>query len=130
MVKAIEQGIVTNTTQARLQELETQLDEIKAKLRIEDAKAKLKLTKPEILKFINKAIRKEPAAMIKLLVKKIVLFDDKIEIYYNMSERNRPDEDTHQAFSFYTEDFVYDNRAWWHTVKGNGKTKMKIVLLM
>lgn len=130
MVKAIEQGIVTNTTQTRLQELETQLDEIKAKLRIEDAKAKLKLTKPEILKFINKAIHKEPAAMIRLLVKKIVLFDDKIEIYYNMSERNRPDEDTHQAFSFYTEDFVYDNRAWWHTVKGNGKTKMKIVLLM
>lgn len=130
MVKAIEQGVVTSTTQARLQELENQLDEIKAKLRVEDAKAQLKLTKPEILKFISKAIRKEPAAMIRLLVKKIVLFDDKIEIYYNMSERNRPDEDTHQAFSFYTEDFTYDNRAWWYTVKGGGSTKLKIVLLM
>jgi hypothetical protein len=130
MVKAIEQGVVTSTTRTRLQELETQLDEIKAKIRIEDAKAQLKLTKPEILKFINKAIRKEPAAMIRLLVKKVILFDEKIEIYYNMSERNRPDEDTHQAFSFYTEDFTYDSRAWWYTVKGGGATKMKIELFM
>lgn len=130
MVRAMEQGIVTSTTKTRLQELESRLDELKAKIRVEDSKARLKLTKPEILKFINKAIRKEPAQMIRLLVKKIILFDDKIEIYYNMSERNRPDEDTHQAFSFYTEEFTYDSRAWWYTVKGGGARKMKIVLFM
>ena len=130
MVRAMEQGIVTSTTKTRLQELESRLDELKAKIRVEDSKARLKLTKPEILKFINKAIRKEPAQMIRLLVKKIILFDDKIEIYYNMSERNRPDEDTHQAFSFYTEEFTYDSRAWWYTVKGGGARKIKIVLFM
>ena len=68
--------------------------------------------------------------MIRLLVKKVILFDEKVEIYYNMSERNRPDDDTHQAFSFYTEDFTYDSRAWWYTVKGGGATKMKIELFM
>ena len=42
----------------------------KATAKLEDSKARIKLTKPEIIRFINKAIHKEPAQMIRSLVKK------------------------------------------------------------
>lgn len=44
-----------------------------------------------------------------MLIKKIVLYDDKIEIYYNTTERIRPDEDSHQAFLFYSEKITLEN---------------------
>ena len=131
LMKAIEQGIVTSTTKERLQELEGRRDELKGRIKVEDSKARIKLTKPEILRFIGKAIRKEPAQMIRLLIKEIVVYDDKIEVYYNTSERTRPDgEDTHQAFCFYTETFCYENLAWWFTMKGGSITNIEVSLLI
>ena len=65
-----------------------------------------------------------------MLIKKIVLYDDKIEIYYNTTERIRPDEDSHQAFLFYSEQFVYENKSWWFTMKGGESTAMEVNLLI
>ena len=40
----------------------------------------------------------------KFLIKNVVLYDDKIEIYYNyVSNKKRPDEEDRQAFCFYEE---------------------------
>ncbi len=39
--------------------------------------------------------------MITLLVKKVVLYNDKVEIYYNYTDSKRPD-DEHRVFSFYS----------------------------
>lgn len=61
-----------------------------------------KLSKQEITKFIAKAMRKEAALMIRMLIKEVVLYNDKIEIYYRYTDRKRPDEeDAHQVFCFY-----------------------------
>ena len=130
LMKAMEQGIVTNTTRERLEELEGRRDELRAKIKIEDSKARIKLTKPEILRFIGKAIRKEPAQMIRLLIKQIILYDDKIEIYYNTSERRPDGEDSHQAFCFHTETFCYENMAWWFSTKGGSTTNIEVSLLI
>ena len=130
LMKAIEQGIVTSTTKERLQEPEGRRDELKGRIKVEDSKARIKLTKPEILRLIGKAIRKEPAQMIRLLIKEIV-YDDKSEVYYNTSERTRPDgEDTHQAFCFYTETFCYENLALWFTMKCGSITNIDVSLLI
>ncbi len=130
LMMAMEQGIITNTTKLRLHELETRFEELKAQIKLEDSKARIKLTKPEIIRFINKAIHKEPSQMIRSLVKKIIIFDDKIEIYYNISEGSKPDEETHQAFSFYTEEYTYNNHAWWYTANGGESTKIEVVLFI
>ena len=45
------------------------------------------ISKEDIIKFISKCIKKEPLQMIKLLVKEIILFDDKVEIYYNYIDK-------------------------------------------
>lgn len=130
LMRAIEQGIVTNSTMMRMNELEGRLDEIKAKIHAEEAKHRLKMGKGEIIKFINKALREEPRQMIRMLIKKVILFDDKIEIYYNTTERIRPDEDTHQVFCFYTETLHYENHAWWFTMKGGGEFEIEVKLLI
>lgn len=130
LMRAIEQGIVTNSTMMRLNELEGRLDELKAKIHAEEAKHRLKMGKSEVIKFINKALREEPRQMIRMLIKKVILFDDKIEIYYNTTERIRPDEDTHQVFCFYTETLHYENHAWWFTMKGGGEFEIEVNLLI
>ena len=109
-MSTIEKGIVTTSTKERLEQLEKQLDQLNEKLIVEKNKDILKTTKNEIVKFIKTALKKEPAPMINLLVKTIVLFDDKIEIYYNYINKNSPDCDEHRAFIFHTEniDDSYD----------------------
>ena len=46
--------------------------------------------------------------MIKTLIKEIILYDDKIEIYYNYTKNKSPDDDDHRGFCFYTEDIYMD----------------------
>ncbi len=108
MLRAVEQGIITTSTKQRIEELEAKLDVIAGKIAFEEAKNKVILTKTDIKRFFNKAIRKEPLQMIRLLIKEIILYDDRIEIYYNYIDKNRPDEISHQAFSFYSEEIPYE----------------------
>lgn len=125
LLKAVEQGIITNTTKRRMQELETQLEDLDVKISIEESKNRIQLSKEEIKKFINKALRKEPRQMIRALIREIVLYDDKIKIYYNYTERKRPDGETRQVFCVYTEKITYDMKAWW--TKLNEEKKSFIV---
>ena len=108
---AIEQGIITSTTKARLEDLELKLENINSKLQIEQSKNKFSLTKSDILKFLKKGLKKEPNLLVQYLINKIILYDDKVEIYYNYTDVERPDETSHQAFLFHKEYFsnVYNN---------------------
>ena len=63
--------------------------------------------------------------MIRLLVKKIVLFDDKIEIYYNYIDKKKPDDIDHQAFSIYREEIEYELKDW-----ASREKRMKIKMLI
>lgn len=101
ILKAIEQGIVTNSTKERLEMLEEQKSVVEIRIVAEKARGQLQIQKSDILRYIKAAIKKEPLPMVTLLVKKVKLFNDRIEIYYNYTDIKRPDDD-HQAFSFYT----------------------------
>ena len=39
--------------------------------------------------------------MIRILVHHIVVYDDKIQIYYNFTNKQKPDSTSEQVFSFY-----------------------------
>ena len=54
------------------------------------------------------ALKKEPYSMIRLLVKEIVLYDDKVEIYYNFIGKKGPGDLDHQAFCMYTQECDID----------------------
>ena len=71
---------------------------------LENAKYKIQLTKEDISKFIRTSLKKEAELLIELLVKKIILYDDKIEIYYNYTDKKNTLDDI-QGSSFYKDYF-------------------------
>lgn len=49
------------------------------------------LTKEKIIDYLKTGIKKKPQIMLNLLINKIILYDDKIEIHYNYTENHDPD---------------------------------------
>ena len=99
IMRAVERGIINNTTGKRMRELEEQLDELNRKLLIEKDKASIKLTEKEIREFFVQALKLEPNLLVSYLVKEIHLFDDKIEIQFNSPITKSPDDS--QGFLLY-----------------------------
>ncbi len=93
LVSAVERGIISNSTNKRLHELEEQQMELERNILIEQSKVAIQCTEEEIRKFYEQALRLEPQALINYLVKEIVLYDDKVEIHYNSPiQSGSPDE--------------------------------------
>ena len=81
IMNAIEQGIITDTTKDRLQELETTRKDLQEKLIFERMQEKTVLDKKTIENYLKKAVEQEPEMMIELLVEKVYVYsDDRIEI--------------------------------------------------
>lgn len=101
LMAAIEQGIISNTTNKRLHELESKQEELERQMLIEKNKLALQLSEDTVRKFYTDALKAEPKLLIDCLIKEIILYDDKIEIYFNSPIKISPDES--QGFTFYTE---------------------------
>ena len=101
LMSAIEQGVVTNTTTKRLKELEARQEEMERQILIERSKNAVRVSAEEIKEYYKAALSLEAQMLINYLVKDIVLYDDKIEIYFNKPTRNSPDEN--RGFSVYIE---------------------------
>lgn len=97
IVSAIERGIISETTNKRLHELETKLRECEEMIAIEKSREKIKLTEYEIRRYYALALKQEIALAINFLVKEIIVFKDKIEIIFN-SPLNGPDENRDHCF--------------------------------
>ena len=100
LVNAIENGIVSNTTNKRLQDLEKQQEELERQILVERSKQSIKIPESEIRQFYTQALRAEKRLLVNLLIQEIVLYDDKIEIYFNNPTTKSPDES--QGFLFYS----------------------------
>ncbi len=83
IMKAVEQGVVNNTTNKRMTDLEKKLEDIERQIIVEKSKTNFKLTKEDILNYFNDALKLEPQLLINYLVKQIILNDDKMQIYFN-----------------------------------------------
>ena len=92
IMKAIEEGIITSTTKARMNELENSLADINMKIAAEECKLERKLTKEDVEAHIMDALASEPRLLIEFLIDKIILYEDKIEIFYKYTNNNNPDE--------------------------------------
>ena len=95
---AIEQGGSTATTMKRLRELESKQEELKRQILIEKSKTAVQITADQVREFYEKALRLKPQMLIGLLIKEILLFDDKIQIQFNTLINGSPDESL--GFSF------------------------------
>ena len=101
IIKAIEQGIITDTTLNRMQELENEIKLLNRKIALEQEKLNTIVSESDLKKYFVKALKSEPQILINYLVKEIKLFDDKMEIYINSPIRKSPDES--QGFFIFQE---------------------------
>lgn len=99
IMEAIEQGGTSATAMKRLRELETKLEDLQRQITIEKAKSAFRLSKADIIRFYKAGIEKEPIKLINHLIKEILLYDDKMIIFYNTPKTIDLDES--QGFSFY-----------------------------
>ena len=93
IMTAIEKGVVNATTQKRMKELEARQEELERLILIERSKQSVVYTEAQIREYYEKTLQEEPQALINLLVKRIVLYYDKIEIYFTAPIAAGPDDD-------------------------------------
>ena len=99
LMSAIEQGIVSKTTNKRLHELEEQQEALERELLIEKSKTAIKVPESIIREYYEEVLNLEATMIVSLFIKEIVLYNDRIEIYFNSPIKNGSDES--QGFSFY-----------------------------
>lgn len=92
IMKAIESGIFNTTTQTRMNELEKQLTDIEDKIELEKYNEQKILTKEKVMAYLTNAILKKPKTLIHTLIQKIIVYEDKIEIYYNYTDETNPED--------------------------------------
>ena len=92
IMRAIEQGIINETTQRRMKELEERKQTLNDKIVIAQYGESQRLTKQEVVEYLTHSLRQEPRFLLHILVKNIIVYDDKIEIYFNFTERKNPDD--------------------------------------
>ena len=88
---AVEEGLLTPTTKSRMTELEEEIDILNGKILAEESKAECLITKEQVIAFLTDLPRRESQLIVDMMIRKIVLYDDKIEIHYNFSENPEPD---------------------------------------
>ena len=102
LVGALEKGVISNTTNKRIHELETRMAELEETISIERCKTVIYLNETQIRTFYEQALEQEAQVLIGTLIKEIIVFDDKIEIFLNAPIRTeRTDPDESRDFSFY-----------------------------
>lgn len=100
IMNAVEQGIINNTTNKRMKELETQLEELDKQILIEKSKNAYKLSKQDLKDFYLQALKLESKMLIDYLIQEIKVFEDKLEIIFNSPIKRSPD--TNQGFFLFS----------------------------
>ena len=122
-MKAIGEGIITNSTKSQLEKLEQYLEEINMKITFENAKEKFIIRKEDIIRHLKRSIELDPYNMIQRLINKVILYDDKVEIHYNYINTKSPDENG-RDFLFTTKTFYLKS-----IVKGTNKNRHLRILV-
>ncbi|MBQ9482095.1 MAG: recombinase family protein [Clostridia bacterium] len=123
LLHAIEQGIISKSTQTRLAELESQEDKLNSLIALEKTKGSAEITRNDIIYFIKSALKKESKQMIFLLIKQITLYNDKIEIAFNYTNSLCPDQNSQDS------DFIINQEKIKYTYFDNGCPKTEYLLV-
>lgn len=94
LISAIEQGIITEQTKTRLKELEKQISQLDFDIEQEKQRSYAYLTERKIADYLQSIISGDidnievRKTIIKIFVKEIIVFNDKIIIIFNFTDRN------------------------------------------
>ncbi len=112
---AIEKGILTNSTKSRLEELENKKKELEENIAKAKSKGRTHITQKDISNYFKYSLKQCPETMINLLVNKVTVYTDKIEISLNYTKVDDL-KDTPQTILLFNEKITTTRRT-----RGNGK---------
>ena len=99
LVTAVENGLMSNTTNKRLCELEQLQQKLEEKIAIEKSKQQITFSKEELKAFYIDNLKNDPQILIDNVVHKVILYDDSVTIFFNSPINTGLDES--QGFLFY-----------------------------
>lgn len=109
MLSAIEKGVVTDSTAQRLRDLESRQANMREKIIIEQSKKKLAISKNEIVRYLKKAQLSTIEKMTKMLIKQVVIYNDKIEIFCNYTRKGFDKDDSQNVLIYENETVLKDS---------------------
>ena len=92
MIKAIEQGIITEATKSRLTELEVEITQLNCEIEKEKNRNYALQTPKEIVQFLSKCVFDDTAdvrvrkLIVNTFIREIILYEDRIVINFNFTE--------------------------------------------
>lgn len=110
LVTAVENGLMSNTSNKRLRELEQLQQEFEEKIAIEKSKQQITFSKEELNAFYIDNLKNDPQILIDNVVHKVVLYDDSVTIFFNSSINIGLDES--QGFLFYEKKHHIDSKKY------------------
>lgn len=96
LIKAIEQGIITEMTKTRLHELETQIMQYEFDIEREQQRTYAYLSMEMIQEYLESKLFDNPSnieirkAIINTFIREVIIYEDKVVITYNFSEPTEP----------------------------------------
>ncbi len=81
-----------------MNELEEQIKILEDKIAIEEYKKQKELSYENVVAYLQKAIQLKPKPLILTLIQKIVVYDDRLEIFFNYTKENNPDGTSRQDY--------------------------------
>ena len=101
IMKAVEDGFFTKSATKRANELEDLIADLEERIAIAEFKEEKILTPEQVRQYLSHTIKMDPALLIRTLIQKIVIDDEKIEIHCNYCENmpTDPPNDDSQDFS-------------------------------
>lgn len=92
VMKAVEAGVFTATTKNRMEELELEIDRLAVLIVKEENKLQQALSRDDVMEYLTNGVREQsPKVLVELLVHKVTLWDDHIEVEFNYSDKTNPD---------------------------------------
>ena len=96
---AVENGLMNNTTNNRIKELEIRIEDLERKIAIERTKKNIGADSQEIHNYYLEALKLDPFMLINYIVKGIKVYSDKVEIIFNNRIKISPND---KGFLFYS----------------------------
>ena len=127
LVCAVERGIISNTTNKRLHDLESQQAELEKQILIERSKQAVQLKESDIREFYQQALKLEPQLLINYIIKQVLLFDNKVQIQFNSPIRISP-EDENSGLVFYSATFKMITHKYAYIEPTTVEMKMELVI--
>lgn len=97
---ALQEGIITPSTKERLNMLESDKAEIEEQIAKEELALSKQISRDEVEYYLRRAIKSSPKILLNNLVDKVIVYDDKIEIYYKYCHKIPDDPDDQRGYFF------------------------------